>query len=241
MTAPAGLIAWKIPFQLSPIIFVNGISDFMGGYLPLMAITEAINYPLGLLSGGNDISLDRFFANYEPMPGATISSQQIGHYPFANQAVAANATIQQPLTVSMKMTCVSQNRFGYAARLAIMTAVAEAITYHNTIGGTFIVATPSRIYTNCLFKDMREIGGGQTKQPQSAWQIDFEAPLLTLSQATQALSSMPKRIESGVIQAGQPAYSGLPTSVNPSSLAPLALPVSSTSITVQPLPPLPPT
>lgn len=239
MTATPGLIAWKVAFQLSPIIFVNGIAEFLGGYLPLMAITEAINFPLGLLSGGNDIELDRFFANYEPLPGATLSSQQIGHYPFANQAVAANATIQQPLTVSMKMTVVAQNRFGYAAKLAIMTAVAEAITYHNTIGGTFIVATPSRIYTNCLFKDMREIGGGGTKQPQTAWQLDFEAPLLTLNQAAQALSNFPRRTESGVIQNGQPTYSGLPTSVNPSSLVTTpVLPVASGSITAYPLPPL---
>ncbi len=172
------------------------------------------------------------------MPGATLSSQQIGHYPFANQAVAANATIQQPLVVSMKMTVVAQTRFGYPAKGAIMTAVATVLTNHNGLGGTYIVATPSYIYTNCLFKEMREIGGGNTKQPQNAWQLDFEAPLLTLNQATQALSNMPRRTEAGLIQIGQPAYSGISTSVNvPTALAsPQIMPVAAGSIIVQPLP-----
>src|SRR5262245_23416693 len=115
MSASAGLIAWSLAFQKSPIILIDGWAAFLGGYLPLIAITEAINFPLGVLSGGNDIGLDNFFANFRPLPGASIARQVVGHYPFANQAIAANATIQQPLVVSMEMTVISNTRFGYAA------------------------------------------------------------------------------------------------------------------------------
>lgn len=234
-----GLAAFKLAFQLSPIIMVDGIAKFMGGYLPLIAITEALNFPLGILSGGTNIELDRFFANYEALPGASLTRQAIGHYPFANQAVAANATIQQPQTVSMKMTVVAQNRFGYFSKLPTMMAVGAALKQHNVMGGTYIVATPSWIYTNALFMDMREIGGHSgTKQPQTAWQLDFEVPLLTLDQAEQALSNLPKKMESGVMIEGQPAYSGISPSINPplNVSTPQIIPAQAGSIVVQPLP-----
>src|SRR5690242_11026591 len=92
-------------------MLVDGIASAIPGQmLPIISITEAINFTAGLLSGGagtdlSDPNLDNFFANFEPIPGARLISQQVGHYPFANQAVAANAVIPQPLPVSLLMKC----------------------------------------------------------------------------------------------------------------------------------------
>src|SRR5579859_6827529 len=96
-----GLAAYKLSFQLSPIIFVGGIAQNIPfQMLPIIAITEALNFTIGLLSGGDPIDLDNFFANYQPMPGSTLIDNQYGQYPFANQSVAANALITNPLRIS---------------------------------------------------------------------------------------------------------------------------------------------
>jgi hypothetical protein len=178
-----GEIGWKLAFQQSPIILVGGVADsFLGGYLPIMAITEIINFPAGLLSGGG-VGIDNFFANFRPMSGATIIAQDIGKYPFANQTVAANAVIAQPLTISMEMTVIARTRLGYYEKLAIMLALRETLYQHNTSGGRYIVMTPSYIYVNCLMKTMVDVSNAATKQPQNTWQLDFEKPLVTLDEA----------------------------------------------------------
>ena len=226
----AGLAAWKLAFQISPIVLVGGIvPDFIGGYLPIIAITEAINFPFGVLSQGEDIEMDGFFANFRALPGATIISQDIGHYPFANQAIAANATIQQPLQVSMEMVCPAKNQLGYFTKLAIMSALQLALKNHNLQGGTFIVATPSHIYTNCILRTVRDISSGQTGQPQYAWQLDCEQPLITLTEAAGALNSLNSWINGQTQINGPPTFPGAPTTAigQPATLPNTVVPASS--------------
>lgn len=221
MSASAGQTAFKLAFQLSPIILTNGIaSNIPGGMLPIISLTEALNFTDGLISGANPIDLDNFFANFEPLPGATLIDQEIGHYPFANQAVAANAVIAEPLKVSMRMTCPAREKLGYAVKLATMIALQTALAQHNGSGGTYTVATPSYFYTNCLMTGMRDVTEGESNQPQYVWELDFEQPLLTLQQAQQAQNSLISKITSGTSISGQPAWSGLATTVGqPPSLA----------------------
>lgn len=236
MSYTPGSAAWKLAFQLSPIILTNGIvSSFPGKMLPIVALTEAVNFPLGLLSGGDNVSLDRFFANYQPLPGSSLIEQEVGEYPFANQAVAANAVITKPRTVSMLMICPAQNRFGYYEKLAIIMALKEVFDNHNSSGGTYIVATPSYIYTNCLMLRMVDASLGNTKQPQNAWQLDFRRPLITIEEAQQAQNGLFSLISSGVPIPGNPAtvaWSGLGTGASiPGSIAtPGIIPGSVTSL-----------
>lgn len=221
MSYSVGLAAWKLSFQLSPIILTNGIAtNIPGGMLPIIAITEAVNFPLGLLTGGENIELDDFFANFQPLAGATLVDQQIGEYPFANQAVAANAVITQPLVISMQMIVPVRNPLGYEAKLATMMALKYVLDQHNSTGGTYIVATPSYIYTDCVMRRMSDASTGLTRQPQNIWQLDFEKPLLTLEQAQQAQNNLMSKITSGTPVNGQPTWSGLgPTVGQPPSLA----------------------
>jgi hypothetical protein len=226
-----GLAAFKLSMQLSPILLTNGIAQqITGGILPIIAITEAASFVTGLLSGADNIELDNFFANYSPMPGATLIDQQIGTYPFANQAVAANATIAQPLQLSMLMKCPARNALGYGIKLITMMALKSTLDQHNQLGGTYTIVTPSWFYTNGILTGMRDVSGGESKQVQDAWQLDFTFPLLTLEAAQSVQNNLMSKLTSGSQVSGQPAWSGLPPGAgDPNSLfGPLVIPSAGT-------------
>lgn len=199
-----GLAAFKLSTQLSPIILNGGIAANIpggGGMLPIIAITQAIDFVAGILSSGGDINLDDFFANFQVIPGGTIIDQQIGHYPFANQAVAANAVIAQPLKVSLLMICPARGDGGYAVKLATMLALQRTIQQHNALGGTYTIITPSAFYSDCVMISLSDASNGESKQLQNAWRWDFEKPLLTQSSADvaqQALNAKMSQISGGM-------------------------------------------
>lgn len=211
-----GLAAWKLSYQLSPIILNNGVASLIpGGMLPIIALTEALNFFDGILSGGEGIGLDDFFANYVVISGDTLIDQQIGKYPFANQGVAANAVIAQPLKVSLLMICPARKEAGYLVKLATMQALQATLKKHNAIGGTYTVITPSAFYPNCILTSLSDASTSESKQPQNQWRWDFEQPLLTQTQATvaeQALNSVMSKISGGFETDG--ALSGLSSTVN---------------------------
>lgn len=219
---PIGTV-WRTAFEITPIVLVNGLASFMpgGGMLPIAALTETINMPAGLLAGADVSDLDGFFAHFLPMPGGTLIEQDLARYPFANNSVAANAVIAQPLMISMEMICPVRERFGYATKLATMTALQTTLAQHNASGGTYTIATPSRFYQNCVFLRMVDASGGGDKQAQTRWRLDFEQPLLTLEQAQQAQNSLMSKFSDGVAVGGDPPpWSGLPPTVgSPASVA----------------------
>ena len=204
-----GLSAFTLAFTISPIILQNGIAqNIPGGYLPLISITESLNFVDGLLSGGSPLDFDDFFAHFVPVPGSSLYRQVIGKYPFANQAVAANAVIQQPTNISLRMICPAKGELGYAIKLATMTALQGAIKAHNSSGGTYIVATPSFIYTNCVFLDLADVSRSDDKQAQNTYQWDFEVPLLTLQDVQAAQSSLMSQLTAQTPLSGAPSTSG---------------------------------
>lgn len=209
-----GLAAFKLACQISPIILTNGIAQFMPfSAIPIIAFTEAVNFTTGILGGvGESVELDNFFANFQPLPGATLVDNDVGMYPFANQAVAANAIIQKPLRVSMQMLIPVRQPFGYAAKTATMSLLQAVLNQHNGQGGMYTVVTPSFIYTNCIMTALRDISGGVTKQNQYEWAMDFIQPLLTLQAAQAAQNSLMSQISSGLPSSGDPP--------SPSGLAP---------------------
>ena len=214
-----GIAAYKLAFQLSPIVLVGGIAQLVGGMLPIISITESVHFATGLLSGTDNLELDNFFAHFEPAQGSTLVDNQIGTYPFANQAVAGNAIIRQPLQLSMIMKCPPRDAFGVASKLATMMALKAALDQHHMLGGTYTVVTPSYFYTNGIMVGMRDVSSGESKNPQSAWQLDFQFPLLTLEQVQSVQNSLMSRLTSGSYINGTPAWSGLPTTItSPDSL-----------------------
>ncbi len=220
MSISPGLAAYRLSFELSPIILTGGIATFIpGGALPIISITEALNFVEGLLGGADFSNLDNFFAHFHPLPGSTIIEQKLGEYPFANQTVAANAAIRDPLVVSMRMICPAREDAGYALKLATMTALQATLEQHNASGGTYTVATPSFFYTNCVLLRMVDTSDARSKQAQNTWQLDFRRPLLTLQDAQQAQNNLMSKITAGTPLGSNPTWSGLsPTVGNPASL-----------------------
>jgi hypothetical protein len=51
-TLSAAGTLYRIAFEVTPIILNNGIANLLGGVLPIVAITEGLNFVAGLLSGG---------------------------------------------------------------------------------------------------------------------------------------------------------------------------------------------
>lgn len=248
-----GYAAWKLAFEISPIILTNGIAGAIpGAMMPVILLTEALNFTIGMLGGGN-VDLNSFFAHYAPLPGSSLIDQDIGRYPFANQSVAANAVIAQPLQISMQMIVPVRNELAYFQKLPTIMALRETYAEHNSRGGTYTVVTPSYVYTNCVMRAMRDTSTSATKQPQNTWQLDFERPLITLAQAEQAQNTLMSKLTSGLAvvgDLGSVAWSGLsnavgvPASLVTSAVTPAAVTAlgaatpAASSITVAPLPPL---
>jgi hypothetical protein len=240
-----GLAAYRLSFQLSPIILQNGIATGMpGGLLPIISITEAASFTEGLLSGGSELlDLDDFFANFHSLPGTELLAQELGKYPFANQAIAANAVIRQSLPVSYRMICPARGESGYATKLATMLALQAALSQHNAQGGTYICATPSFFFANCVFKRLFDTSNTNDKQAQNTWQWDFEQPLLTLSDAIgaqQSLNGIMSQITNGTAVTS-PSPFGLSTNVGttvsdagPATVPALANPAGGGTVAPQP-------
>lgn len=194
--------AYDLAFQISPIIMTGGsASGLLGAALPVLALLGDL---AGLIQGGSVDDLPR----YTVMAGGTLINNAVGMYPFANQQVAANAIIEQPLNISLHMKAPVNTKGGYLTKLAIFTAMRTAFRAHNNSGGTYAVATPAFIYTNCLMTSMTDISGANGQQQQIEWQIDFVKPLISQQQAQQAYSGLMGKIAGGQEISGAPAWSG---------------------------------
>ena len=126
----------------------------------------------------------------------------------------------------MEMMVIARYKLGYFAKLAVMIALRETLYEHNARGGTYIIATPSFIYTNCVMRSLRDISGGETKQPQYKWQMEFERPLITLDQAAAAESSLTNKFTQQTKPNGPLGSSGIgnqgPQSLATPGLAPIS-------------------
>ena len=204
MGVSPGLIAWKLSFQLSPIIFTGGVAGSIpGGMLPIIALTQAASFVTGLLSGDNaSTDLDDYFAHFWPAPGGKLANNSIGEYPFANQQVAGNAIIVQPNIVSLIMDCPAKDDGAYALKLATLTALKATIDQHSASGGTYTVMTPAFPYTNGILLNLEDISSDGARQPQSRFRWDFKFPLLTQSQALAAQNTMMGKLSGGLPSTG---------------------------------------
>lgn len=231
-----GTATFELKYQTCPIILTGGgiAANMPGGGIPILSLTDSAMFPDGLLSGGGGSGANslEYFANFLPLPGASLIDQDVGTYPFANQAVAANAVITKPLAISMLMIVPVREPGGYSKKSATMTALQASLAQHNASGGTYTVATPSFIYTNALMLSFRSLPDGGSKQVQSQWQMDFMIPLLVLEQLQQVQSNLMSRISNQTMINGTPAYSGLGPTVGhpPSNAAVPVIPAASGAV-----------
>lgn len=171
---------YQLSYEISPIILSGGLAtNITNSLLPIIAITEASNFTAGLLEGNAPINFNDFFGHFRPLPGASLISNDVATYPFANQNYAANAIISKPLQISMLMNCPANTNGGYLSKMITFTALKYALELHNQLGGTYIVATPSYIYLNCILTNLSDVSRPDSQQPQNAWQFDFMQPLIS--------------------------------------------------------------
>jgi hypothetical protein len=189
---------YDLAFQVSPIILQGGIAK--SGLIPIIQLYGQT----GLLTPS--ASVNDFFAQYLPLPGSTLISNAVGMYPFANQTIAANAVIQQPLTLSMLMIAPVNQPGGYLTKLSTFTALQGSLQLHNASGGTYVVATPAFVFTNLIMTGMTDTTHGEGNQQQIEWQLDFIAPLLTLAAAAAAQNNLMATITGGGQIVGTPAW-----------------------------------
>lgn len=226
----AGRTAYQLAFEISPIVLTNGIAtNIPGGMLPIISLTQSVNFLSGVLSGGGPTDLDSYFAHFNPLPGGSLISQKYATFPLANQAVAANAAITDPLTISLMMVVPANGPSGYAAKLATMTLLQSILSQHNAQGGTYVVATPSYFFTNCVLLNLRDVSSSESNQPQYRWQWDFWQPLIALSDIAQVENAAMSKITGGLNTDGS-LFGGSQSTNVPSSLNSVSAVPAATSV-----------
>ncbi|EGT3137596.1 hypothetical protein NPF39_001038 [Salmonella enterica subsp. enterica serovar Uganda] len=191
--------AFRLAFEISPILLVDGIAaDIPGGIMPIAVLTEGVSIADGLLHG--DIGTGPT-AHFTPMAGTTLVQQEIGNLNFYNMLTAANAVVGKPNRIVMQMLRpASTQDGGYATKGLAFSAMKMALDKHNQSGGSYVVMTPVFIYTGCLMRSLTDASGfsDQNKQVQETWQFEFEQPLLTISRLDAALGGVMSKFESGL-------------------------------------------
>lgn len=190
---------YRLGFEISPVILCNGVAEAVpGGMLPIVALTQSASFVTGLIGGAINLTdLDKYFCHWRPVQGATMVDYDIAKYPFANQTVAANALLAQPLRVSLMMDAPVNENTGAMTKLVTLSALQAVLQAHANLGGTYIVATPSIIYNNCILKTVKDSSTGNDPLPQRSWLWDFEQPLITTTDADRAVTNFLKRIDAG--------------------------------------------
>lgn len=187
---------FTLQYEISPILLTGGVAGMAGGTVPIIAYTQGEIFT-SLISGPGNLGFDEFFAHFQPMPGATLVNDQLGTYPFANQATAANAIITLPLNISMMMICPARNPGEYTRKQSVLAGLKSTLDQHILAGGLFSVNTPAFLYKDCVLLRVSDVSGGETKQVQFRWQWDFSKPLITLQQAQQAQNNLMGKLSNG--------------------------------------------
>jgi len=208
----------KINYQISPIILTGGLAAQLGeGALPLISlfgIGPVSSTQLPFIPG----TLDDAFGAFNVLPGGTLVTQSIGKYPFANQWVAANAVIREPITVSVIMDAPMRPAPGFsndvwALKHNVFTALKAALDLHNNQGGMYTISTPAFDYTNMIMTNLTDNSRGNNSLPQNAWRFDFERPLVALQELIEIQNAFMSKITGAV-----PPTTPLPTGVQVGSM-----------------------
>jgi hypothetical protein len=185
----------QLTYQVCPIILSGGIAgQIPGGMLPMMNLFSQSN-SLGLPFDIGD--LDDAFGAFNVLPGGTLVTQAIAKYPFANQWVAANAVIREPLTISLIMDAPMRGPNAWQIKKMILTALQATLDRHNNAGGLYVVDTPAFMYENLILTSLTDNSRSNNSLPQNAWRFDFEKPLVAMSDLSGSLSQQMLKMSNG--------------------------------------------
>src|SRR6516225_1973253 len=207
----------KLTYQVSPIFLTGGaVGGMPGSICPLIWLTQRTSDPtqnyvinvMNTITGqpmpvtvGATSNLDDAFGTFNVVPGGALIQQALAKFPFANQFTAANATIKEPLSVSLLMDTPMRGIHSWSSRLAIITALKLTLDAHNNAGGRYHVMTPSYLYADMIMTAMTDASralGPTNVVPQNAWQFTFEKPLITEDELMGAMNLMMSKISNGL-------------------------------------------
>ena len=220
VVSAAARSAYDFFYQVSPITLSGGLfSGAPGGDMSIAALTGAVSLIQGAITN-QGISLNDFPIRFMVVPGGMLINNSVATYPFANQYVAGNANIFQPLPVALVMIAPVNDIAGYLTKQSLLSGIQNTFQSHILAGGTFDIMTPASNYYDCLLTTMSDITGGDTKQQQIIWQLDFVKPLITQQQAQAAMGTLLQKISNGS-PVTSPTWSGQsPLPSGGSSIAP---------------------
>ena len=197
------LADYQLSNQISPIILVGGVAGT--GALPISSVLSSQTFDQGILGPSSAQVPSDYFGQFSVLPGHTLMDNEVATYPVANQSVAANAIITNPLRVSLEMLVPANGVITFSNKLAIITALKSTLDSHTALGGWYNVATPSYVYSGCLLTNLRdttdEVDGGQ---PQIRWIWEFMQPLLTVAAAQAAQNQAMAKITNQTQNSGDP-------------------------------------
>jgi hypothetical protein len=204
---------YQLSYQVSPIILVGGIAGT--GMLPIVSLLSSQSFDTGLLSSSSPQQIADYFGQFRPLPGHTLMDNEVATYPVANQVVAANAIITNPLRVSLEMLVPANGIITVSNKLSIITALKSSLDSHTAQGGWYNVATPSYIYQGCLLLNLTDASDEEDgAQVQVRWVWNFFQPLLTVAAAqaaqNQQMASISAQTAAGAgVTGGQPIAVGV--------------------------------
>lgn len=192
----------ELAYVSTPILLTGGVAENLGGTVPIILYTEAVALVNGLIAGGiggsfNMPDLDNLWCHWCPVPNATLIANEIGSYPFANQTVAANAVISQPVTLTMEMICPARGPGAMATKLVTIQSLQAILNKHSTMGGTFTIMTPGQIYTNMLLTGFEDVSPHPEDFPASQFHLDFKRPLTQKSESLQKKGTLMSKLTGG--------------------------------------------
>lgn len=197
-------------YEITPIILTGGIASSQGDGLPIVALTQP-GYQSDPVTGGASPSLDDFNFNYTPLAGSRLLKFMAGTYPYANQAIAANALIQDPNSVSLLMFCPATLDWPFSARKSDINSLVSSLKLHQSLGGQYSVVTPAYTWTGALLLELLDVSGADSHQYQYAWQWNFFAPLTSIEQAVAAQNGLASTLTNQTQPAGS---TGWPAGLN---------------------------
>lgn len=194
---------FQLSFEISPIILVGGIAGT--GMLPLINILSSQNYDEGVTSSSSALTNEDYFGHFRILPGGTLMDNEVAQYPLANQSVAANAIITNPLKLAVEMLVPATDQVTMSQKLSVITNLKSKLDDHTAQGGWYNVATPSYIYQGCLLLNLTDTSDEEVgSQPQVRWIWNFMQPLITLAAAQAAQNQAMAKISNQTQNAGDP-------------------------------------
>ncbi|QCE32950.1 hypothetical protein FAI41_04700 [Acetobacteraceae bacterium] len=143
-------------------------------------------------------SLDDLMLDWESSPNnqGTLFDTTPPSDPQANAQAQDDNQLIKPSSMSIRMKTAPHTVGHYATMLGLIPLMRAIFSQHKCLGGRYVVATPSYIWTNMVLQKFADITEEPGKTPGSLFQLDFVQPVQKPQSTTeQSISPTLKNIQ----------------------------------------------